>query len=227
MHKKVLRLALWATAVAGAFVASNAYAALSMEVLSSRPDLVTNASALIAIKGATAQPQVSWDNRDISKLFAADPSNPGQYVGLVVGFVEGKNVPLQARAGGEVATLTVINHPVNKQLFSGPLQTPFVCELDALGLKPAQLAHLDPKNSDCFAPVVVSYLYRNKSGEWKPFDAAKRPTDLDTAKIGDKDVPLIVRQEKGVINRSGYVIDILHDPAAGPVPWRLLPATWA
>jgi hypothetical protein len=29
---------------------------------------------------------------------------------------------------------------------------------------------------------------------------------------------LIVRQEKGVINRSAYLINILHDPAAGPLP---------
>src|SRR2546423_693673 len=33
-----------------------------------------------------------------------------------------------------------------------------------------------------------------------------------------KEVPLIVRQEKGVINRSAYLINILHDPAAGPLP---------
>ena len=32
---------------------------------------------------------------------------------------------------------------------------------------------------------------------------------------------MIVRQEKGVINRSGYIINILHDPAAGPVPTYL------
>jgi hypothetical protein len=218
MQRNVSRLVASATAIAGALIASNAWAALSFEVLSSRPNMVSNASALIAIKGAIAPPTVTWDNRDITKLFVADPNNPGQYIGLVVGFVEGKNVALQARAGGETANLVVIDTAVNKPIFSGPQQTPFVCELDALGLKASNLAHLDPKNSDCFAPVVVSYLYRNKSREWKPFDATKRPTDIDTVSIGGKDVALIVRQEKGVTNRSGYVIDILHDPATGPVP---------
>jgi hypothetical protein len=34
----------------------------------------------------------------------------------------------------------------------------------------------------------------------------------------ENSVPLIIRQEKSVINRSAYLINILHDPAAGPVP---------
>jgi hypothetical protein len=37
-------------------------------------------------------------------------------------------------------------------------------------------------------------------------------------------VPLIVRQEKGVINRSAYVINILHDPTAGPLPTPAAPS---
>src|SRR5262249_16927727 len=54
---------------------------------------------------------------------------------------------------------------------------------------------------------------------WKPFNAsAQRPGDIDIVKTTEgKDVPLIVRQEKGVINRSAYLINILHDPAAGPL----------
>ena len=218
MDSRFWRLAAPIAALLGVFAGSNAWAALSVDTVSARADLVSNASALIAIKGATASPQVSWDNRDITKLFSADPNNPGQYIGLVVGFVDGKNVPIQVRAGGEVATLTVVNHPVNKQIFSGPLQTPFVCELDALGLKPVNTSHLDPKNSDCTAASVVTYFYKNTAGTWKPFDAAAaRPTDIMTTSINGQNVPLIVRQEKGVINRSGYIIDILHDPAAGPV----------
>ena len=31
-------------------------------------------------------------------------------------------------------------------------------------------------------------------------------------------VPLINWYEKGIINRSAYVISLLHDPAAGPLP---------
>ena len=99
MSSRVWRLAASCAAVFGVLAGTNAWAALSIDTWSSRPDLVSNASALAVIRGATAQPQVSWDNRDITKLFSADPNNPGQYLGLVVGFVDGRNVPIQARAG--------------------------------------------------------------------------------------------------------------------------------
>src|SRR5207247_5517418 len=54
----------------------------------------------------------------------------------------------------------------------------------------------------------------------KPFNpSAARPNDISTTKTSEgREVPLIVRQEKGVINRSAYLINILHDPAAGPLP---------
>jgi hypothetical protein len=143
---------------------------------------------------------------------------PNQWVALVVGLINGKNVPIVARAGGETAQLVLINHAVNRELFSGPLQTPFVCELDALGLKPTNTTHLGPLNADCTAPSTYNYFYKTKGGEWKPYDVTKKPGDVATVKIDGKDVNLIVRQERGVTNRSGYVINILHDPSAGPVP---------
>ena len=49
--------------------------------------------------------------------------------------------------------------------------------------------------------------------------SAPRPADVAMTKTTEgKEVPLIVRQEKGVINRSAYLINILHDPSAGPLP---------
>jgi len=185
--------------------------------LSSRPDLVSNASALVAVKGVAGTPQVTWDNRDITNRFVADPNNPGQYVALIVGFIDGKN-QITARAGGETANLTIVNHAVNKQLFSGPLQTPFVCELNDLGLKPANTTNVNPRNADCTAPSIIKYVYRTKGGDWKDFDVTKPPGDVGTVKINNADVNLIVRQERGVVNRSGYIINILHDPQTGPVP---------
>ena len=218
MNRRIWRLAASCTVMGSALVATNASAALSVDVLSSRPDLVSNASALVAIKGAAGTPNVTWDNRDITNKFFPDPNVPNQWVGLVVGLINGKNVPIVARAGGEVAQLVLVNHAVNRELFSGPLQTPFVCELDALGLKPTNTTHLGPLNADCTAPSTYNYFYKTKGGEWKPYDVTKKPGDVATTKIDGKDVNLIVRQERGVTNRSGYVINILHDPSAGPVP---------
>src|SRR5262249_43514503 len=92
-------------------------------------------------------------------------------------------------------------------------QVPFVCENESHGLASA-------KDSSCAAPSTVKYYYRNRGGDWKPFNAdAPRPNDVATTKTSEgKEVPLIVRQEKGVINRSAYLINILHDPSAGPLP---------
>src|SRR5919109_1581444 len=118
-----------------------------------------------------------------------------------------------AKAGGKEAALTLRNHPLNGTLFAGPQQRPFLCENENHGLASA-------KDESCAAPSTVKYLYRNKGGEWKPFDPkAARPADIGTTTTTEgKEVPLIVRQEKGVINRSAYLINILHDPAAGALP---------
>src|SRR5437868_9887489 len=228
MSRKLWRLAASCAAIGGALIATNAWAALSIDVVSSRADMVSGGAALIAIKGATAPPTVTWDPtsagaRDITVWFAPDPNNPGQWIGLISGFAEGKNKDIiQANVGRESATLTVVGHPLNRPTFSGPLQWPFICELDALGLKPTLNSLQDPqRDTDCLAPTTYSYFYKTKGGDWKDFDANKRPGDIATAKIDGRDIPLIVRQEKGVINRSGYVINILHDPAAGPVPTYL------
>jgi Tannase-like family of unknown function (DUF6351) len=186
-----------------------AQTALSIEVLSSRTELVTGGDALVRIIAPEA-PQVTVGAGDISAAFRRDPK--GGWIGLIEGLKDGGN-QLIAKAGGKEASLTLVNHPVNGTLFAGPQQEPFVCENESHGLA-------SPDNSSCAAPTVVKYFYRNKSGEWKPLDPkAARPADVATTKTSEgKDFPLIVRQEKGVINRSAYVINILHDPTAGPLP---------
>jgi hypothetical protein len=216
MNSRVWRLAASCTAICGAFAGTNAFA-LSLDVLSSRPDLVSGGSALVAIKDVQGVPNVTWDSRDITRLFAPDPTTPGQWVGLVVGFIDGKN-QITARAGGQTANMTVVNHAINKTLFAGPQQSPFLCELEALGLKPTVTTNASLRNPDCTASPVVTYLYKSKGGEWKDYNVQNAPGDVAIVKINGKDVSLIVRQERGVINRSGYIINILHDPKAGPAP---------
>jgi hypothetical protein len=69
-------------------------------------------------------------------------------------------------------------------------------------------------DASCAAPTVVKYFYRDKAGEWKPFDPkGARPADIASTKTTEgKEVPLIVRQEKGVINRSAYLINCFTIP---------------
>ncbi len=216
MTRHTMRLAVSLVVASGALAGSAAWAqttsqtALGIDVLSSRPDLVTGGDALVRVSGAQVAPKVTVGAADVSAAFR--PDSKGGWVGLVEGLADGAN-RLAAAAGGKEATLILVNHPVNGALFAGPQQEPFVCENASHGLAP-------PTDTSCAAPAVVKYLYRDKGGEWKPFDAkSARPTDIAITKTTEgKEVPLIVRQEKGVINRSAYLINILHDPAAGPPP---------
>jgi Tannase-like family of unknown function (DUF6351) len=199
----------------GALAGSRAWAdaGLAIEVLSSRPELVTGGNALVRISGAAEAPRVTVGGNDVSSAFRRDAK--GGWLGLVDGLKDGAN-PLVAGAGGKEVTATLVNHPLNGTLFAGPQQEPFICENQSHGLA-------SPADASCAAPTVVAYFYRDKAGEWKPFDVnAARPADIATTRTTEgKEVPLIVRQEKGVINRSAYLINILHDPAAGPLPTAL------
>ena len=182
---------------------------LHIEVLSSFPELVTGNDALVKISGATATPTVTVGGRDVSTAFVSD--GRGVWIGLVDGLVTGDNA-LAVSVGEARATLTLTNHPINGTLFAGTQQTPFVCENETHGLAPAT-------DESCAAPTVRGYNYRTTDGAWKPFDPnGPRPTDIDTATMEGTTVPLISWYEKGVINRSAYVISLLHDPAAGPLP---------
>ena len=214
MNRTVIRLTASVAVVCGVVAAPQAWAqsakGLSIEVLSSRPELVSGGDALVKISGADAAPQVTVGGKDVSGAFKSDAK--GGWVGLVAGLKDGDNA-LLAKAGGKEGAVTLVNHPRNGTLFVGPQQVPFVCENESHGLA-------SPKDASCAAPSTVKYFYRDKGGAWKPFNPdGARPADVGTTKTNDgKEVPLIVRQEKGVINRSAYLINILHDPAAGPLP---------
>ena len=211
MHKRVLLLAA-TCAVFGVFGGASAFAQakLGVDVVSSRADMVSGGSALVKITGADAAPTVTVDGKDVSAAFKADPK--GGWIGLVEGLKDGDN-QLAAKGSGKDGAVTLVNHPVNAGLFEVVQQEPFLCENEAVGLAPA-------KDSSCAAPVVVTYYYRNKAGDWKVFDAAgTRPSDIGTTTTTEgKTIPMIYRQETGVINRSAYKISIPHDPAAGPAP---------
>jgi len=208
MSKKLWRLSASVTFLVGALVGSQAMAAITLDVLSSKASLVSGGDALLKISGATAAPNVTVDGRDVSAAFKSD--GKGGYVVLVDGLKNGDNAVV-AKAGADQATVTLNNHGTNDTLFAGPQQAPWVCENESFNLAPA-------KDASCAAPTVVKYYYRNKTGDYKDFNPAARPADMATTKIDGKDVPLIVRQEQGIINRGSYIINILHDPAAGPVP---------
>lgn len=221
MTKTKWRLIALSTVVCGSLVAPQAWAqaagGISIDVLSSMPALVTGGDALVRITGSDTLPRVSLNGADVSAAFQESPA--GGWVGLVEGLKDGENT-LTAAPGGVVAvaangevSVTLVNHPINGTLFAGPQQKPFVCENETHGLAAAT-------DETCAAPRQVAYSYRSTDGTWKPFDPnGPRPTDIEqTTTNAGKTVPLIVWRELGVINRAAYVLTLLHDPAAGPLP---------
>jgi hypothetical protein len=210
MSRKTWKIAASCAALCVAFAATQAAAAINVQVLSSMPQLVSGGDALVKITGAAAAPTVTVGNTDVTTMFKGDATKGWE--GYVTGLKDGDNT-LVAKAGSDSATITLVNHGVNDTLFAGAQQQPFLCETDGLKLGKA----LDDK---CAANTVVSYTYMsNKDGKWHDFDPkGTRPTDIADTAVGPNRVPQIVRIERGVINRAGYVISVLQDPAAGPSP---------
>src|SRR5262245_5866578 len=98
MISRILRVSASVGVICTAFAAPNALAqtTLSLDVLSSRPQLVTGGSALVKITGTSATPAVSVDGNDVSSAFKSD--SKGGWIGLVEGLKDGNN-RLVAKAG--------------------------------------------------------------------------------------------------------------------------------
>jgi hypothetical protein len=206
---------------AGACLAMPAFAKdVSLQMLSSNADLVSGDTALVRIAGSTkklSKAVVRLNGTDVTTAFRADGA--GNLVALVGGLRRGANElalfeNAKERKPADVLTLT--NHAISGPVFSGPHQTPFVCETAALGLGA-------PLDADCTATPRVDYYYRSSvTNAFKPLDvAAPRPADVATTTTTDgKTVPYIVRREMGTINRAIFVMAVLHAPGTPlPDPW--------
>jgi hypothetical protein len=201
---------------------------VSIEVLSSRNDMVTGGDALVRIAhGAT------WDARtirverngtDVTTSFRRVRS--GELLGLVTGLELGDNRLTVRSAPGatDVTELTITNHPAWGPIFAGPHEQPFICtthlfQLEAGGtLGPALDAH-------CSVERRVDYVYRTTAGAWSPLaDRTQLPSDVASVTVNGTRMPFVVRIETGTANRAIYETAILHDPRTPePTPWSRSP----
>ena len=83
MSKRTWQVAASAAAVCAAFIATQAAAAINVQVLSSMPQLVSGGDALVKITGATAAPTVTVGGADVTAAFKGDATKG--WVGLVSG----------------------------------------------------------------------------------------------------------------------------------------------
>jgi hypothetical protein len=183
---------------------------LTLDVLSSRPDMVTGEDALVSVRypasAASDQIHVTVGDRDVTSAFGVQGD---KLVGLVDQLPLGDSSIAAALPGEAAAELTVTAYPIAGPMISGPHQTPFVCKTLENGLGA-------PLDADCSVETRYEYWYKNTSNQ---FVALADPTVVpaDVAKVTPPmkaEMNYIVRVERGTINRAIYQISALYDPAA-------------
>lgn len=192
---------------------------IRIEVLSSQPDRVSGPDARIRITAArggdATNLTVSLGERDVTASFAAVPGGAptGSIEGVVDGLVEGTNT-LTVSDGTDTVAQRLRSWPLTGPMISGPHVPLLACSTEVHGLGA-------PTDADCSAPTRVAWRYITNEGEVVELDDPDdRPDDLAVATIDGDRVPLVVRHEVGVVNRSVYELATVDpdpgDAADGP-----------
>lgn len=164
--------------------------ALTLRVLSTRPEMVSGGDALVRIglpQGAAANDvKVTLNGADATATFNADSSGRA-LTGLVTGLRNGTNT-LAASAGQKTAKLAIVNHPVTGPIFSGPHEQPFVCMTNQFKLQSGGTLG-PPLDMNCSVATRVDHV--------------EIPNP-------ESKTPMRVRIETGTINRGIYQIAMVE-----------------
>ncbi len=158
---------------------------------------------------------VTLNGADVTTAFGPDSEGGSQLEGVVTGLPLGESTIVarshpNAKGKKHYDELTLVNNPIQGPIFSGPHQTPFLCSsagnAGGMGLPPI------PQSPTCETPTVVSFVYVNAANQFLPYDPAAPPpagSIRQTTTMDGKTVPMILRWERGVINRFMYSIMML------------------
>ena len=203
----------------------------ALRILSSPPDMVSGGRALVELTGARPGFAVTLDGKDVTPSFRL--GDDGAARAVLTGMATGPH-RLAATAGAAAARLDLLNHKINGPIFSGPHQTPFICQTERFQLPDGTMlgAALD---RDCSIATRVVHVYKSSaSGKFVPLApelaraGAALPADVArTTTLAGAEVPFVVRLEIGTIDRGIYRFALLHDPTreAEPTPFAP-PAGW-
>jgi len=193
----------------------------SISLLSSRPETVTDGSALVEVRvphnDQLARTKVMIGGADVTTQFRSTGS--GAMVGLVSGLQPGRN-NISAEVDGSTGSLSVINSSNSGPVFSGLQQTPWLCTTDRFTLPDGSNLGA-PTDASCNAPTKVLIMYMPVgSTTFKVLPATgKMPNDMSqTTTIDGRTVDYIVRLETGTVNRGIYQIAVLFDPLKDKLP---------
>jgi hypothetical protein len=203
-------------AVAGKVPA--AAAAMKINVLSNRADLISEGDALVQIVVPSgvdpSSVKVDVGGRDVTSAFAVRAD--GRFLGRVEGLALGPNVLTANLPNKHGSRITITNYPKGGPIFSGGQIQPWLCTTSSNGLGPEQ-------DAQCNAATTYQYFYRSTDPtktSFQPYDPANPPLDVATTTTDQgKTVPYIIRQETGTQNRGIYRIAVLFDPTKGWEPW--------
>ena len=209
----VAPLAALSASLAGVHAAAGANP--TIDVLSTRADLVAGDQALVAValpSGVSPQSaRVTLNGTDVTSEFALRPN--GRFEGLLTGLTLGPNAVIAGVPGG-AAELTITDHPIGGPVFSGPQIQPWTCQAGATDAK-------------CDMPITYAYEYKNAvTGQFDSYDPANPPPAPEVASTttdNGQTVPYIIRVETGYEDRDEYQIAVLFTPGAAWQPWAPQP----
>jgi len=176
-------------------------AGLTVEVVSSRPDMVTGETALLQIDGGAGTPTAMAGATTLTVT-------PVKQWWRVDGLPKGPST-ISVQRGSLHGSVAVTDSSITGPVFSGPHMPLLACSTVANGLGPAT-------DSDCSAPTKVDEFYVTAHGAMKPMTGTTAPADARRITVGGHTMPFIVRRERGVINRSVYWIDVVDADGAKP-----------
>ena len=190
---------------------------IRIEVLSSQPDRVTGSDARVRITPARDSSvddlTVELGSTDITDQLHSDGT---ALEGIVEGLIEGTNTVTASDGASELAQ-RLRSWPRTGPMITGEHSPLLACSTEQHGLG-------TPTDEHCSAPTQIRWSYVTTGGELASLedpvaalDPARAPEDLATTTDerngdGDREVPLLVRHEIGVINRSVYEIAVV-DPS--------------
>jgi Tannase-like family of unknown function (DUF6351) len=227
-------LQVFASLAAAAILVATGYAPIAaakvtqdyaIRTLSTRADTVTGGDVLIEIdvprNVPRQQAKIYLNGHDITSSLRWNESTR-TLTGLVTGLKLGDNeIFADSNGNGHgrpSASLTITNYPITGPVFSGPHETPFICETANFAFPDGTRPLGAPLDANCSIATRVDYFYRSTANSWKRLtDLANYPADLASTTTNEgKTVPFIIRMETGTVDRAIYQTTMLHDPKNDP-----------
>jgi len=220
-------LALGALASHASLVAARATQDFEIRTLSTRADAVSGGDVLVEVDVPRNVPsqkaKVFANGRDVTSAFVWNDA-ARTLTGLVNGLALGTNeISVQSNGNGNgrpSASLTVVNHPITGPVFSGPQESPFICETQSFRFPDRTQPLGAALDDNCSIATRVDYFYRASDNSWKRLsDLQNYPDDVSSTTTNEgKTVPFIIRLETGTVDRAIYQTAMLDDPKNQPTP---------